>query len=71
MSQQYMTEAINSELRGKYLLLYSGYAMLLHLYDEHKFLGNTICLELELEDLETSIKALKKEYRKRAGHRWR
>ena len=68
--------ALDIELKGKYQLLISGYAWLIHLLEmkeEHRErqMKNISALSLELEELEGEIKLLRKEYELvSGGERW-
>lgn len=66
-----MSELLDFELRGKYQLLISGYAWLLHLLmDKPISIENVVAIDLELEALEETIRVLKKEFRDLAGRTW-
>ena len=68
-------KGLDIELRGKFLLLISGYAWLLHLLkmeegERERQMKNISALSLELEELEGEIKLLRKEYEIVSGERW-
>ena len=70
MTSNEEAKAINGELKGKHLLLIAGYAMLLNHYEKHASAENIILLELELEELEGEIKALKRTFKGLTKTKW-
>lgn len=65
-----MAEVLDTELRGKHLLLVAGYGMELYRMEKTGYDENVLALSLELDELEETIKTLKKVFRKQTGEYW-